>query len=126
MKKLILVFLSTVYLTGCFEDVDNSLGRDSFLGNYEMVLNCTGSHPSSSHIIFIEKPVGGADTLNSLVIIRNLINQNQAIQAVVSQSDIIFNDDTILGTGSLSDDTNQLSLSISFRDNDCTGQGIRK
>ena len=126
MKKIFLILLPLIGLSSCFEDVDNSLGRDQFIGNYDFVLNCTGSQPNSSHIIFIEKPISDADSLGAVVIIRNLLNQNQTIQAVVSQSDIILNDDTLLGTGTLSDDTNELTLSINFADNQCSGIGTRR
>ena len=126
MKKYILLLLPVLVLSSCFEDVDNSLNRDKFIGNFDFTLTCAGGTQSNDYIIFIERPVGGADSLKSIIIIRNLLNQNKTISAVVSQNDIILNDSNIIGTGSLSENKNEITLSIFFNGNDCSGVGTRR
>ena len=113
-------------LFSCFEENDNSLNRDKFIGNYDFVLTCVGNPQSENYIIFIEKPIGNSDSLNAIIIIRNLLNQNNTIEAVISQNDLILNDANVTGTGTLSTDTNEINLSLSFGGNDCSGIGIRR
>lgn len=126
MKKIFFVILPFLTLLGCFEENDNSLNRDKFVGNYDFVLTCVGVTQSENYILFIEKPLGNSDSLDAIVIIRNLLNQNNTVEAVISQNDLILNDVNVTGTGTISTDANEINLSLSFGGNDCSGKGTRR
>ena len=123
MKKLLFIIFPLLSLSSCFEEVDTTLSRDIFIGNYDFELMCVGDPQAQNYIIFIEKPIGSSDSLTAVVIIRNLLNQNNTIQAVISQNDLILNDSKVNGTGTLNTDTHEINLSLSFGGNDCSGKG---
>ena len=115
-------------MIGCFDEPEGTPtpDRSLFIGNYDLTITCNGSLGNSTHLIFIETPMGKADSINSAVVIRNLLNNNATINAIVSQYDIILNDKNVLGTGTISEDGKALTLSLSVTDNNCEGTGVRR
>jgi len=128
MKKIFLLVLPLISLIGCFDEPEGTPipDRSLFIGNYDLTLNCNGSLGNSTHLVFIEAPIGKADSISTAVVFRNLLNNNATTNAIVSQYDIILNDRNILGTGTISEDGKTLSLSIYVTDNACEGTGARR
>lgn len=133
MKQLILILIPFVILCSCSEeDSSNSLDRNKFIGNFDFVRICEIFPPTSdpsyfdttSYIIFIEEPQGGQ--ADNVVIIRNLENGNETIEAKVSQFDFVLDDADVTGTGTLSSNENELSINFTFPYYVCNGTGTRR